>query len=63
MNPPDIQTFKAFMEFAARRIKGRITLKPTIATVDGFRGNFEAGIAFYREHKFPKEVSITIREV
>ncbi|CAI7595548.1 unnamed protein product [Penicillium discolor] len=54
VNPPDIQTFKAFMEFAARGMKGRITSKLTVATVDGFRGNFEAVMAFYREHKFPK---------
>lgn len=62
-NPPDIKTFKAFMEFAARGMKGRIAARPTVATVDGFRGNFEAGMAFYRGHKFPKQTSTTIREV
>jgi carbonic anhydrase len=63
VNPLDIQTFKAFIEFTARGIKGRITARPTVATIDGFRGNFEAGMSFYREYKFPKETSTTIREV
>lgn len=63
MNPPDIQTFKAFMEFVTRGMKNRISLKPTVATVDGFQGNFEAGMAFYRRHKFLKETSTTISEV
>lgn len=51
------------MGFVARGMKGHISSKPTIATVYGLRGNFEAGMAFYRGHKFPKETSTKIREI
>lgn len=63
LNPPDIRTYRAFIEFVARGMKGRIEEKPTVVTVESFRVNFEAGMAFYRGYKMPKEVSTTLKEV
>jgi hypothetical protein len=43
VNPPEIQTFKVFIESAALGIKSQISVRLTITTIDGFRRNFQAG--------------------
>ncbi|KAJ5808824.1 hypothetical protein N7474_010093 [Penicillium riverlandense] len=62
INPPNIKTYKAFLEFAARGMKGRIEEKPTIGTVESFRRDFEAGMSLRRKYNFSTEVSTTLRE-
>lgn len=50
LDPPDIRTHKAFIEFVARRgVKGRIEEKTTVMTVESFQLNFKVGMAFYRK--------------
>ncbi|KAL1968430.1 hypothetical protein VTN77DRAFT_1959 [Rasamsonia byssochlamydoides] len=43
-------------------MKGHIEDKPTTATVEGFLGDFEAGLALRRKYSFPENVSATLRE-
>lgn len=62
-SPPNIQSLRGFMEWIARKIKGRIENKPIPDTLDWWRRTFQT--AWQREHNysFPKSVSETIHEV
>ena len=62
-DPPDIKSYKAFMEFYSKNTAGRLDERPTVGTVEDFRGDFEAGMSRCRKYRFPDQVSTTIREV
>ena len=51
------------MEFYSKNTPGRLDDRPTVVTVEDFRGDFEAGMSRCRNHRFPDQVSTTIREV
>ncbi|QSS61747.1 hypothetical protein I7I51_03924 [Histoplasma capsulatum] len=61
-SPPDIRSFKAFLEFVARGIKGRIFDKPIPDTVDGWRRDFQTAWQRERKYTFPKTVTSTMCE-
>lgn len=63
LHPPDIQIYKDVLEFFAQGTKGRLEDKPTMAMIESFSANFEAGMASRRRCKFSKEVSTTPKEV
>ncbi|PYI00196.1 hypothetical protein BO71DRAFT_455086 [Aspergillus ellipticus CBS 707.79] len=62
VDPPDIQSYKAFMEFFGRNTKGRLGEKPTVGTAEDFRRDYEAGMSKIRKHDFPDYISTTIKE-
>ncbi|KAN0069665.1 hypothetical protein V8E54_011971 [Elaphomyces granulatus] len=62
VDPPDIKSYKAFMEFYSKNTPGRLEERPTVGTVEDFRGDFEAGMSRRRKYRFPDQVSTTIRE-
>ncbi|EAW17144.1 uncharacterized protein NFIA_005060 [Aspergillus fischeri NRRL 181] len=64
VSPPDIRSYKGFLEFVAKNMKGRLGSKetPTVETVDGFRRDFEAGLLLRRGYNMPENVSTTVRE-
>ncbi|KAL2808658.1 hypothetical protein BJX63DRAFT_424461 [Aspergillus granulosus] len=62
VSPPDVQTFKAFMEYVGINIVGRLEERPTVDTVDGWRRKFQTGLARRRNFFTPKHVETTIRE-
>ncbi|KAJ5104518.1 hypothetical protein NUU61_001865 [Penicillium alfredii] len=53
-SPPNIPSYKGFMEFVARGMKGRIGKTPTVGTIEGFRRDFEAGLVLRRDYKTPE---------
>ncbi|RHZ53562.1 uncharacterized protein CDV56_101788 [Aspergillus thermomutatus] len=61
-SPPDIKTYKGFLEFYARNTPGRIEEKPTPETVENFRRDFETALARVRDFCVPKSMSITMKE-
>lgn len=61
--PPDIQTYKAFLEFYARNTDGRLDHTPTVSTAEGFRRDFETAWARDRNYSFPDRVSRTLKDV
>ena len=63
VNPPDIQSYKAFLEFYSKNTPGRLGDRPTVGTVEDFRRDFEAGMSRCQNYRFPDQVSTTIREV
>ncbi|KAG2025158.1 hypothetical protein GB937_002919 [Aspergillus fischeri] len=62
-SPPDIKTYKGFLEFYARNTTGRIEEKPTTETVENFRRDFETALAWLRGFRVPKNMSNTLKEV
>ncbi|KAL4982474.1 hypothetical protein BDW68DRAFT_192120 [Aspergillus falconensis] len=62
-SPPDIKTYKGFLEFYARNTPGRIKEKPTIETVENFRRDFETTLARMRDFCVPKAMSINMKEL
>jgi hypothetical protein len=62
-SPPDIKTYKGFLEFYARNTAGRIEEKPTTETVENFRRDFETALARLRGFCVPKNMSNTFLEV
>ncbi|PKX95141.1 uncharacterized protein P174DRAFT_510972 [Aspergillus novofumigatus IBT 16806] len=60
--PPDIRTYKGFLEFYARNRPGRIKEKPTPETIEHFRRDFETALARTRDFCVPKSMSTTIKE-
>ena len=58
VDPPDIKSYKAFMEFYSKNTPGRLDERPTVGTVEDFRGDFEAGMSRCRQHHFPDLGSI-----
>ena len=50
------------MEFYSKNTPGRLDERPTVGTVEDFRGDFEAGMSRRRKYRFPDQVSTTIRE-
>ena len=60
--PPDIRTFKGFMEFVSIRKKGRIDERPTVDTMDYFRRTFVTAMSSIRGHEIGDSVVATIRE-
>ncbi|KAL4985863.1 hypothetical protein BDW68DRAFT_179314 [Aspergillus falconensis] len=61
-SPPDIRTYKGFLEFYARGTDGRIGEKPTTGTIEGFRRDFETALARERNFQVPKNISVTMKE-
>ncbi|EAW17212.1 uncharacterized protein NFIA_005750 [Aspergillus fischeri NRRL 181] len=61
-SPPDIKTYKGFLEFYARNTTGRIKEKPTTETVENFRQDFETALAQLRDFSVPKNMSNTMKE-
>lgn len=63
--PPDIQTYKAFLEYIARGKVGRLSKdgKPTVETIESFRREFETAWARNRKYYFPSIITTTVREV
>ncbi|KAI9043620.1 uncharacterized protein KD926_003390 [Aspergillus affinis] len=59
---PDIQTYKAFLEFVTRNTDGRIEEKPAPDTIESFRRHFEAGLARNRDFHVPQNMSTTMKE-
>ncbi|KAN0073500.1 hypothetical protein V8E54_008720 [Elaphomyces granulatus] len=51
VDPPDIKSYKAFMEFYSKNTPGRLDDRPTVVTVEDFRGDFEAGMSRCRNHR------------
>ncbi|RHZ62459.1 uncharacterized protein CDV56_107336 [Aspergillus thermomutatus] len=54
-SPPDIKTFKGFLEFYVRNTPGQIEEKPTPETVENFRRDFETALArsvYYQISKY-----------
>ncbi|KAA8644630.1 hypothetical protein EYZ11_012631 [Aspergillus tanneri] len=51
VSPPDIRSYKGFLEFVAKNMKGRLGSKemPTVETVDRFCKDFEAGLLLRRD--------------
>ncbi|KAE8384279.1 hypothetical protein BDV23DRAFT_177174 [Aspergillus alliaceus] len=39
----DIRSYKGFLEFVARNMKGRLEQRPTVGSIDGFHRDFKAG--------------------
>ncbi|KAN0068340.1 hypothetical protein V8E54_013536 [Elaphomyces granulatus] len=62
VDPPDIKSYKAFMEFYSKNTPDRLDDRPTVGTAEDFRGDFEAGMSRCRNYRFPDQVSTTIRE-
>ncbi|KAL4925801.1 uncharacterized protein BDV17DRAFT_283674 [Aspergillus undulatus] len=64
MTPPDIKTYKGFMEWLATNTRGRLSEHgyPVLSTLDSKRRNFDTGLALRRGYEVPEEVSTTIRE-
>ncbi|KAJ5188463.1 hypothetical protein N7491_004788 [Penicillium cf. griseofulvum] len=63
VDPPDIKSYKAFMEFYGKNTRSHLSERSTVETVEDFRGDFEAGMSRRRKYHFPSHVSTTIREV
>ena len=65
VSPPDIRTYKGFMEFLGRNLKGRLSKgkAPVLSTLDGMRRDLDAGLARRRDYHVPEHVSTTVREV
>ncbi|KAI9041407.1 uncharacterized protein KD926_006803 [Aspergillus affinis] len=61
-NPPDLQTCKGFLVWAAKGKHGRIEALPTVETIQGFRRDFQAGMLHIRDVEFSKEFSTTLKE-
>ncbi|RAQ76875.1 hypothetical protein COH21_008703 [Aspergillus flavus] len=64
VSPPDIRTYKGFMEFLGRNVKGRLSKgkTPVLSTLDGMRRDLDAGLARRRSYHVPEHVSTTIKE-
>lgn len=62
-SPPDIRTYKAFLEFYPRNTPGRLDLYPTDRTIEGFRREFETALARERGFSVPDSMSNTMQEV
>ncbi|THC87771.1 hypothetical protein EYZ11_012784 [Aspergillus tanneri] len=64
VSPPDIRTYKGFMEFLAMNLKGRLSedKTPVLSTLEGKRRDLDAGLARRRNYNVPEHVSTTIRE-
>jgi hypothetical protein len=63
VSPPNIQTFKAFMEWVGRLMNGRLAARPTVDTMESFRRDFITAWASNRESVIPLCVAKTIRNV
>ncbi|KAF7630971.1 hypothetical protein AFLA_000028 [Aspergillus flavus NRRL3357] len=61
-SPPDIKTYKGFLEFYARNTTGRIEEKPTTETVENLRRDFETALARLRDFSVPKNMLNTMKE-
>ncbi|THC93828.1 hypothetical protein EYZ11_006680 [Aspergillus tanneri] len=61
-SPPDIKTYKGFLEFYARNTTGRVEERPTMETVESFRRDFETALARLRGFCVPKNMSNTLKE-
>ncbi|KAF5855373.1 hypothetical protein ETB97_009348, partial [Aspergillus alliaceus] len=64
LSPPDVRTYKGFMEFLERNLKGRLSKgkAPVLNTLDGMRRDLDAGLARQRGYHVPEHVTTTIRE-
>ena len=62
-SPPDLRTYKGFLTVVASTAQGRIDPTPTVDTIDNFRRQFETAWERNGDHKFPENVTTTIKEV
>jgi hypothetical protein len=62
-SPPDIKTYKGFLEFYAKNTTGRIKEKPITKTMKDFHWDFKTALAQLRDFYVPKNILITIKEV
>ncbi|KAL2812348.1 hypothetical protein BDW59DRAFT_176992 [Aspergillus cavernicola] len=62
VTPPDLQTFKAFMEYISINIEGRIKEHPTVATVDGWRRCLQSALRHQRGVITPGHVKTTVQQ-
>ncbi|KAJ6001624.1 zinc finger protein [Penicillium canescens] len=60
--PPDIRTCRAFLEWVARAMHGRIEERPTVETIQGFFRQFATGMKRERNFEFPPATRTTINE-
>ncbi|BDD62079.1 hypothetical protein MAP00_007071 [Monascus purpureus] len=58
--PPDIRTYKGFMEFVSKNTRGRLGVFPTPETMEGFRRRFESALRLRRDYDMPNHISTTI---
>ncbi|KAE8383865.1 hypothetical protein BDV26DRAFT_277091 [Aspergillus bertholletiae] len=65
VSPPDVRTYKGFMEFLGRNLKGRLSKgkAPVLNTLDGMRRDLDTGLTRQWGYYIPEHVSTTIREV
>ncbi|KAA8645137.1 uncharacterized protein ATNIH1004_009354 [Aspergillus tanneri] len=65
VSPPDIQSYKGFLEFVAKNMKGRPGSKEmlTVLTVNRFRRDFKAGLLLRQGYNMLESIFITVREV
>eukprot|EP00136_Aspergillus_niger_P005226 XP_001395717.2 hypothetical protein ANI_1_2012104 [Aspergillus niger CBS 513.88] len=61
-DPPDIRTYKGFMEFVSKNTRGRLGEYPTPETMEGFRRRFESALRLRRDYDMPNHISTTIRD-
>ncbi|KAJ0413052.1 hypothetical protein BJY00DRAFT_322648 [Aspergillus carlsbadensis] len=62
VSPPDIRTYKGFLVYVAKGIKGRIRDTPIPETIEGFRRDFQTAMARERGFEAPSSMSITMKE-
>ncbi|KAL4792861.1 hypothetical protein BDV19DRAFT_400344 [Aspergillus venezuelensis] len=62
VTPPDIQTFKAFMEYISINIKGWIEEHPTVGTVDRWRRCLQSALRQQRGFITPGQVKTTVQQ-
>ncbi|KAJ5772119.1 Zinc finger C2H2 [Penicillium odoratum] len=60
--PPDIRTCRAFLEWIAKGMNGRIEERPTVETIKGFIRQFATGMKRERNFNFPEASRTTINE-
>lgn len=63
MNPPNIRTSTAFLEWISKGMRGRIKARPTIEIVQDFREHFQAAMKKYRDFGFSRAITTTLKEV
>jgi hypothetical protein len=64
VSPPDIRTYKGFMGFLGRNLKGRLTKgkTPVLSALERMRRDLDAGLARRRSYHVPEHVSTKIKK-
>jgi hypothetical protein len=63
VSPPDIQIFKAFLEYVGVYIISRTKTRPTVSTVNGWQHNLQSSLERRRDFLTPENIQTTIRQV